>query len=440
MNAPNPTRVIVGIDGSEQALAAVRAAAAEAHHRHEPLHIVHAFIWPSLHVNVGPVADDLPRTGLRHHAEDILAEAVAEAGKVAPQVPVTTALIDGSATPVLLEESHRASLLVLGDRGMGGISSVIIGSVAVHAAAHARCAVLVIRGAEPAIGPIVVGVDGSEAAGLAVGFAFEECAHRGAELVPVLVWNDSTSGAREWDAPGRLAAAIEQAARRTLSESLAGWRERYPDVVVRPALVHGHPRGALVEYSKTAQLMVLGSRGRDAFQGLLLGSVSQTLLHNSACPVAVIPSTSFSHRLGGGTSFPGQPSENVDQFINRPVNAVISLIPDRQRVEETLDALRAAGTDVSDVVVLHGPEGVRILDTDGTEHGGRARFVRFFQNWGYDDAVLNLYDEGLRKGESAVMIPSTQEDKAALARLLRQHQGHAIHYFGVQSAESLSGP
>jgi nucleotide-binding universal stress UspA family protein len=298
MNAPNTARVVVGIDGSEQALAAVRAAAMEAHHRNEPLHIVHAFIWSSMNVNVGPVARDLPRTGLRHYAEDLLEEAVTEARKTTTEVPVTTALIDGAATPVLLEESDRASLLVLGDRGLGGISSVIIGSVAVHAAAHARCPVLVIRDAEPSAGPIVVGVDGSEAAGLAAGFAFEECTHRGAELVPVLVWTDSTPvGARERHTPG----SIEQVARRTLSESLAGWRERYPDVVVRPELAHGHPRGALVEYSKTAQLVVLGSRGRGAFQGLLLGSVSQTLLHHSACPVAVVPPTLSPHRFGEQT-------------------------------------------------------------------------------------------------------------------------------------------
>jgi nucleotide-binding universal stress UspA family protein len=297
MNATNTARVVVGIDGSEQALAAVRAAATEAYYRNEPLHIVHAFIWPSLHVDVGPVASDLPDTGLRHHAEDLLEEATAEAEKVAPQVPVTTVLIDGAATPVLLEESHRATLLMLGDRGLGGVSGLIIGSVAVHAAAHARCPVLVVRGAEPTAGPVVVGVDGSEASKLAVGFAFEESAYRRAELVPVLAWNDSTLvGAREWQAPGHLAAVIEQAARRTLSESLAGWQERYPDVVVRPELVRGRPRHALVERSKTAQLVVLGARGRDTFKGLLLGSVSQTLLHHSACPVAVVRGTLSPHR------------------------------------------------------------------------------------------------------------------------------------------------
>ena len=180
-------RVLVGIDGSEQALTAVRAAATEAARRNVPLHIVHAFIWPSLHVNVGPVASDLPETGLRHHAEDLLIEATAEARKASPQVPVSTALIDGAATPVLLEESDRSTLLVLGDRGLGGFSGLIIGSVAVHAAAHARGPVLVVRGAEPTAGPVVVGVDGSEESGLAVGFAFEDRRLRTAGCVPTEV-------------------------------------------------------------------------------------------------------------------------------------------------------------------------------------------------------------------------------------------------------------
>jgi len=446
MDETTSARVIVGIDGSEQSLVAVRAAAREAYHRNKPLHIIHAFIWPSLHVNVGPVAGDLPETGLRHHAEDLLKEAATEARKAAPQVPVTTALIDGAATPVLLAESHQAALLVLGDRGLGGVSGLIIGSVAVHAAAHARCPVLIIRGTEPIAGPVVVGVDGSEASEPAIGFAFEECASRRAELVAVLAWDDSgLAGLRERHASAYPTDTAEQAAQRVLSESLADWRERYPDVVVRPALVRGHPRHSLVEPSKTAQLVVLGTCGRDTFKGLLLGSVSQALLHHSACPVAVVRATlSPQHPIEPDPGIPmnstSQPLDNVDQFISRPVDAVSGLVPSRQLMDELLDALRTAGADVSDVVVLHGPEGVRILDTDGTKHGGRARFVRLFQNWGYDDAVLNLYDEGLRKGESAVMIPSTQENKVALARLLQQHRGHAIHYFGVRSAEALSGP
>lgn len=314
MKTTNTARVIVGIDGSEQALAAVRAAATEAHRRTAPLRIVHAFIWPALHVDVRPVASDLPETGLRHHAENLLKEATAAAEMAAPQVPVTTVLIDGAATPVLLKESHGAALLVLGDRGLGGVSGLIIGSVAVHAAAHARCPVLVVRGAEPTGGPVVVGVDGSEASRLAVGFAFEESAYRLAELVPVLAWTDSG-----WHAPGYPAAVIEQMARQTLSESLAGWQERYPDVVVRPELVRGHARDCLVERSKTAQLVVLGARGRDTFKGLLLGSVSQTLLHHSACPVAVIRTTVSAHRpMPADTR--SRPMDDVEQVIDRPTS------------------------------------------------------------------------------------------------------------------------
>ena len=410
-------RVLVGIDGSEQSLAAVRAAAAEAARRDVPLHIIHAFIWSSLHVNVGPVAPDLPGTGLRHQAEDLLTEAAAEAAKTAPQIRVSTHLIDGAATPVLLEESDPATLLVLGDRGLGGFSGLIIGSVAVHAAAHARSPILVVRGAEPATGPVVVGVDGSEHSRLAIGFAFEESAQRGAELIALHVSKD----------------LVAQGAGQTLTKALSGWHQKYPAVVVKPELVSGDPRHELVERSKNAQLMVLGASGRDTFKGLLLGSVSQNLLyHPTARSRSSEPPCPAPPRAGS--------SDNVDRFLDRPVNAVSGLVPGRQQADEVLDALRADGANPADVVVLHNRKASAFSTRTGRNMGGTRNFVRFFQNWGYDDAVLNLYDEGLRKGETVVVIPSTPEDKVALARLLQLHQGHAIHYFGLRAAESLSGP
>ncbi|SNY42298.1 Nucleotide-binding universal stress protein, UspA family [Paractinoplanes atraurantiacus] len=407
--------VVVGIDGSEQALGAVRAAALQARHRGRPLRVVHAFIWPSLHVGVGPVAEDMPGTGLRNHAEDLLAEAAAEAGQVAPGVAVTTALVDGAATPVLLHESREAALLVLGDRGLGGVSGLIIGSVAVHASAHAHCPVLVVRGDEHPGGPVVVGVDGSEGSRLAVAAAFEQSALLGADLVAVLAGDDGPGG------------------RLLLSEALAGWGERYPEVTVRAEAVRENARHVLIERSGTARLVVVGARGRDTFKGLVLGSVSQALLHHAACPVEVV-------RAVAAAPEPGEPSDNVDVFLDRPANAVSGLVPDRELLAELLDDLRASQVDVSGVVVLHGPEGVRILDSDGSGHGWHSRFVRFFQNWGYDDAILNLYDEGLRKGEVAFMIPAGPDERHEIARLARRRQGHAVHYFGPERAESLSGP
>ncbi|WP_127502715.1 universal stress protein [Actinoplanes solisilvae] len=287
-------RVVVGIDGSEQALVAVRAGAVEAARRHLPLRIVHAFVWPLLHVKVGPVADDMPGTGLEHHAEELLGEAAAVAREVAPALEITTDLVDGAATPVIIEASRNATLLVLGDRGLGSISGLIVGSVAVHATAHAHCPVLIVRGAVTPSGPIVVGVDGSESSELAVAFAYEEAARRAAPLNAVIAWHEADpAGAHEWRSAEYSAEIFENEARRVLSESLAGWREKFPEVEVNPEAVRGHPRQVLVERSKTAQLVVAGARGRDTFKGLLLGSVSQSLVYHAGCPVAVVRGTTL---------------------------------------------------------------------------------------------------------------------------------------------------
>ena len=135
-----------------------------------------------------------------------------------------------------------------------------------------------------------------------------------------------------------------------------------------------------------------------------------------------------------------EPLVNVDQFRDRPVNAVSGLVPDQASAGLVVDALRAGGTDVSDVGVLHGSAGVRILDRAGDEHGRRAKLVRFFQKWGYDDAVMSLYDEGLRKGESVVVVPAARDAKDDIVGLLHHHRGHALYYFGTGSAESIGGP
>jgi nucleotide-binding universal stress UspA family protein len=79
---------------------------------------------------------------------------------------------------------------------------------------------------------------------------------------------------------------------RLLAEVIAGWHAKYPDVVVRREVTHAGPRKALIEATHQAQLVVVGTRGRGGFAGLLLGSVSQAVLHHAACPVAVVPHAS----------------------------------------------------------------------------------------------------------------------------------------------------
>lgn len=282
--------VVVGVDGSEPSLAAVDLAAREAVARSRLLCIVHAFMWPQLHVPLGPSPDGPPEGGLCHQAERILADADARAHAAAPGVRVHAELITGEAAAVLRERSHTAALVVIGDRGLGGFTGLLVGSVAVQLAAHAHCPVIVARGSADPSAPVLLGVDGSPANDDAVGFAFEEAALRGVPLVALHAWTHPVS-----TGPGDMLPLVydvgEVEAEETwvLVEALAGWSYKYRDVVVHRELAHARVRKTLIAATEKAQLVVVGTRGRGGFAGLLLGSVSQAVLHHAACPVAVVP-------------------------------------------------------------------------------------------------------------------------------------------------------
>jgi nucleotide-binding universal stress UspA family protein len=284
-NAP----VVVGVDGSLGCLAAVDLAARQAAVRHRPLRVVHAFIWPYFTVPLGPHPLGPADGGLRHQAERFVDEAVARARTAVADVPVTGEVITGSPGAVLLHCARTAALVVIGDRGLGGVGSLLIGSVGVQLAHHAVCPVLVARGDVDASRPVVVGVDGSAANTAAIGYAFETASLLGVPLVALHAWSQPVS-----TGPGDMIPLIYDPARLAaeedvvLAQALAGWQEKYPDVVVHRSLVHHRPRTALIEASRTAQLVVVGARGLGGFSGLLLGSVSQAVLHHAACPVAVV--------------------------------------------------------------------------------------------------------------------------------------------------------
>ncbi|MEV4411899.1 universal stress protein [Catellatospora sp. NPDC049609] len=282
--------VVVGADGSESSLAAVRLATREAAWRHLPLRIVHAFIWPLMHVGMGPSEAGPGGGGLRHDAEQALAEAAAAAKKTDPAVSVLTDLITGAPSPVLLRAARDAELLVIGDRGLGGFTGLLVGSVAVQCTAHGHTPVLVVRGEQHAEGPVVVGVDGSPDSVRTVEAAFEEAAMRGAELLAVHTWTRSTGHAHgEHHDHKHDSATVAREEGHLLEEAMAAVRKDYPDVPVREHLARGRPAKVLVELSKRAQLVVTGAHGRGGFAGLLLGSVSHQVLHHAACPVLVVP-------------------------------------------------------------------------------------------------------------------------------------------------------
>nr|WP_246001561.1 universal stress protein [Allorhizocola rhizosphaerae] len=277
--------IVVGVDGSESGLAAVRLAAREARWRDRPLKLVHAFVWPTLRVPPGQAGG-----GLREQAEALLKQAAAVALEAEPAVQIWTELITGAPAPVILGQAHEAELVVLGDRGLGGFSGLLVGSVAVQVSAHSSTPVLVAKGRMDFEGPIVVGVDGSSTSERAVGLAFEEASVRGAELLAVHCWTRPVS-----TGPGDMLPLVydtdEVAAEeeRLLAEALSGHSDRFPDVTVRRESVRDRPGRTLVGFSEQAQLVVVGSRGRGGFTGLLLGSVSQQVLHHAHCPVLMVP-------------------------------------------------------------------------------------------------------------------------------------------------------
>jgi nucleotide-binding universal stress UspA family protein len=287
---PVTAPVIVGVDGSDTSLAAVDLAAHEATLRHWPLHVVHAFIWPLLDVPLEPSPAGPPEGGLRNDAERILDAAKLRARTTAPDLAVTGEIIIGAPVPVLLHCARTAALTVIGDRGLGGFTGLLVGSVAVQLAAHAPTPILIARGTPHPDGAIVLGVDGSPANQSAVGYAFETAALRHAPLIALHAWKHPVS-----TGPGNMPPLVHNPAdpeaddERVLAEALAGWQDKYPDVIVYRETPRSGPRKALIEASRGAQLIIVGARGYGGFTGLLLGSVSQAILHHSACPVAIVP-------------------------------------------------------------------------------------------------------------------------------------------------------
>jgi nucleotide-binding universal stress UspA family protein len=282
--------VIVGVDGSPSALDAVRMGAMEARWRDCPLRIVHAFIWPWMNVPLGPLQEGPSDGGLRHDAERILAEAVTVAGETNPSVQVSSQLVTGAPAPVLLDAAQDADLVVLGDRGLGGFSGLLVGSVAVQMAAHCTVPVLVAKNYSGSLGPVVAGVDGAAESASALNVAFQEADFRRVDLVTVHSWTGPVS-----TGPGDMLSlvydvdAVRRKEEAVLAQALAAHAESFPDVMVRGEVVHGRAAKTLVQYSKQAQLVVVGARGRGGFAGLLLGSVSQQVLHHSECPVLIVP-------------------------------------------------------------------------------------------------------------------------------------------------------
>lgn len=299
-----PEIVLVGVDGSAPSLHALDWAAAYAKRVGWALHMVCSYSLPSFtaaSLDGGYAA--LDDTAIQEGAKAVLVEAQA---RVAPlSLPVTASVATGDAAGVLVEMSKDYGLAVVGTRGRGGFTERLLGTVSSALPAHSRCPVVVVphraapHGGDTAdrrdgdvvhdVKRIIVGVDGSPSAEAALKVAITQARTWDAELVAVAgVPVGSGAGVLAW-----LPAQIDH--EQVLADIKAGLDvivDRYEaaneGLRIKRIVLDGTGAELLTEFSTAADLLVVGSRGRGGFRGLLLGSTSQAVLHHASCPVLVV--------------------------------------------------------------------------------------------------------------------------------------------------------
>jgi nucleotide-binding universal stress UspA family protein len=277
-------KIIAGVDNSVGSRHAIRWAADEAVRTGRELIVTTVYDWhvAGSRFQVGGVyADDMRRI-----AEGIVDQAVKDAVGHAPGVDVRGETVVGSAGAVLAD-CGPDDLVVVGNRGRGGFTSLVLGSVGHHVATHARGTVVVVRGrADANTGPVIVGVD-HERSDAALHQAFEEANARGTGLVAVhayqlmIVATTYPAYPATEDAEERRAYEIQ-----ALHDAVEPWAAKYPDVTVEISVVQGHPTEVLTELSRAAQLVVVGHRAT-GLGHVGLGAVAAQLLHHAHCPVMI---------------------------------------------------------------------------------------------------------------------------------------------------------
>lgn len=288
MARPEERRPIVaGVDPDPAKRWALAWAADEAALRGVPLLLVHAETVPTAQFRrweLPPSWEEEARA-VREAGEHLLKAAVSFVRARRPHLEVSALPAEGDPAGVLRARSHEAAAVVLGSWHLSRIREVFASSVTLSVMAHAGCPVVVVPEPEQTVEPspcFVVGVDGSERSAAAVGIAFQEAALRGAAVRALYVWQ-----------PGLLGVLEEHAARqecvRLLSETVSGSGTAHPGVELHQEVVGGHPVKVLTEASAHSLGLVVGTRGHGGFAGLLLGSVSQGVLHHARCPVIAVP-------------------------------------------------------------------------------------------------------------------------------------------------------
>lgn len=290
--------VVVGVDGTERDREVVGWAARSALRRGVGLHAIHAqetMATAYAPVGFGMDAPLLTQQGdevdagreVHEHVLDILG-GLDEAPELTFSAPWNTG------SQALLEAQDKAQLIVVGTARKHGLTRFLLGSTSLTVAMHATCPVVVVgpEVSRETRGLLLVGVDGSRDSSKALHFAMNAAHKWGLRVRAITTWHMAVVNgyvvtepdSQEWRG---IVADLEGSVQEVVAEVKASTPE-LADVEVEVQAVHGRPVSALVEGSKEADLVVVGSRGRGGVAGALLGSVSQGVLADAHCPVAIL--------------------------------------------------------------------------------------------------------------------------------------------------------
>lgn len=285
--------ILVCVDGSGASDAAVAWATREAIMRRLPITLMHIVApvvvgWP-----MGQLYAEIPERQNeegQHVIEQARKTLSANVGESEPP-EIHTEMVYSSVVSALIDASKEAWLVVVGSQGLGALGRLLLGSVTTALLHYAHCPVAVIHGdatktnaAPDANAPVLLGVDGSPASEAATALAFDEASRRGVELVALHAWSD----VGVFPMLGMDWRDNEANGEELLAERLAGWQEQYPDVRVKRMLLCDKPSRWLLQEAEHAQLVVVGSRGRGGFPGMLLGSVGSAVAQSARVPVIVV--------------------------------------------------------------------------------------------------------------------------------------------------------
>ena len=285
--------IVVGVDGSSVSTLAVSWAADTARMQRRPVTLVHALRRPSASelAWLSQAAYSLPEVTAAAEAEgrELLEHARELVEHRAPGIDVGTVLQTGDAREILLDLAAEAALVVVGTRGHGRVAGLLLGSVSTAVVKQAPCPVAVVRPYGDVRRGVLVGDDGTEDAGPSLEAGFREASWRGLPLTVAHVRWDPFYSDLGWAVVGDREDDDETAARVRVAESMAGLREKFPDVHTTVTVVHGDPATCLADLSRHYDLVVLGRHQRTLGQRLLLGAVGTTVVEHAHAPVLVVP-------------------------------------------------------------------------------------------------------------------------------------------------------